>query len=557
MARVVEEPLRAGRGSASLDPLVDEAAREVQRARDHRGARRPRAGGLGGSRARRCGRGEPRRRGPRCRRRSRAGSGSRGGTAPRSSEELLYAAVAVRRGRPTASAWPGWRCRWPGVEEQVRELRGRSALALLLAFLITAPALGALASPLAGPLREIMDAARQFAAGNLAARIRVSRDRRARRAGPHPQPVGRRSCSGRLTENARDRARTEAILAAMEDGVLAVDHRGHVLLANNALRRGLDLDGPAGPPLPRGDPAAGGRRGGREGAADRRARRRARWRCRHLRRVFSLTGVALPGRRGAAARRRADLPRRDGATPRWSGSGATSWPTPRTSCARRSPRSAASSRRWRTARCPSPTRPSASSARSARHADRMAALVEDLLELSRLESGERPPAVGGGAARPRSWRTSSPPSRAWRSARPIALARAGRRRARRGHRRRPAAPHPGEPGGQRDQVHARGRARRGRGRGRGPTGARCSRSRTTGPASPPSTCRGSSSASTGWTRRAAASWAAPGLGLAIVKHLAEGMGAAVTVASELDKGTVFTVAVPAGREHAAEAKAAG
>ena len=48
-----------------------------------------------------------------------------------------------------------------------------------------------------------------------------------------------------------------------------------------------------------------------------------------------------------------------------------------------------------------------------------------------------------------------------------------------------------------------------------------------------------------------------GLGLAIVRHLAEGMGATVTVTSEPGKGTVFTVAVPAGREHAAEAKAAG
>ena len=40
-----------------------------------------------------------------------------------------------------------------------------------------------------------------------------------------------------------------------------------------------------------------------------------------------------------------------------------------------------------------------------------------------------------------------------------------------------------------------------------------------------------------------------GLGLAIVRHLAEGMGATVTVESELRKGTAFRVSVPAGREH--------
>jgi two-component system phosphate regulon sensor histidine kinase PhoR len=40
-----------------------------------------------------------------------------------------------------------------------------------------------------------------------------------------------------------------------------------------------------------------------------------------------------------------------------------------------------------------------------------------------------------------------------------------------------------------------------------------------------------------------------GLGLAIVRHLAEGMGATVTVESGLGKGTTFRVSVPAGREH--------
>jgi signal transduction histidine kinase len=45
-----------------------------------------------------------------------------------------------------------------------------------------------------------------------------------------------------------------------------------------------------------------------------------------------------------------------------------------------------------------------------------------------------------------------------------------------------------------------------------------------------------------------------GLGLAIVRHLAEGMGANVTVESEIGKGTAFRVSVPPGREHlAAEA----
>jgi two-component system phosphate regulon sensor histidine kinase PhoR len=39
-----------------------------------------------------------------------------------------------------------------------------------------------------------------------------------------------------------------------------------------------------------------------------------------------------------------------------------------------------------------------------------------------------------------------------------------------------------------------------------------------------------------------------GLGLAIVKHLAESMGAKVTVESEVGRGTRFSVLIPSGLE---------
>lgn len=50
-----------------------------------------------------------------------------------------------------------------------------------------------------------------------------------------------RELGGRLEEQARDRARTEAILSGMIEGVLVVDHAGRVQLANAAARRMLRL----------------------------------------------------------------------------------------------------------------------------------------------------------------------------------------------------------------------------------------------------------------------------------------------------------------------------
>jgi two-component system phosphate regulon sensor histidine kinase PhoR len=43
-----------------------------------------------------------------------------------------------------------------------------------------------------------------------------------------------------------------------------------------------------------------------------------------------------------------------------------------------------------------------------------------------------------------------------------------------------------------------------------------------------------------------------GLGLSIVKHLVEGMGASVRVSSVVGQGSRFSVTVPSGREHLAE-----
>jgi two-component system phosphate regulon sensor histidine kinase PhoR len=157
---------------------------------------------------------------------------------------MLYAAVAARAQGKLLAVVRVARA-LPGIDQQAADLRRSVLVALLLAFGITALLVPLLAHSLAGPLREIMDAARRFAGGDLSARSRVSRrdevGELARIVNQSADALQRR-----LVEIARDRARIEAILSAMEDGVLAVDARGVVLLANDRLKRSLRVEEPEG-----------------------------------------------------------------------------------------------------------------------------------------------------------------------------------------------------------------------------------------------------------------------------------------------------------------------
>ncbi len=60
----------------------------------------------------------------------------------------------------------------------------------------------------------------------------------------------------------------------------------------------------------------------------------------------------------------------------------------------------------------------------------------------------------------------------------------------------------------------------------------------------PTTCRGSSSGSTGSTRRRSRQEGGTGLGLAIVKHIARFHDGHVTVRSSLGEGSLFTLHLP-------------
>jgi two-component system phosphate regulon sensor histidine kinase PhoR len=386
MAHVVEQALAGGARTGTLDPVVDAAAREVNarvtvvlpdgrvvadsvasgEALEHMAnhADRPEVqAALAGRTAR---------------------SERRSATV---GDELLYAAEPVwSGGRVVAVARVSRGIE--SIEEQSRSLWRAGAVALAFAFLATAGLSVLLSSPLARSLQEIMDTARQYAQGNLSARIPV---RRHDELGELARIINQSAdqLQERMAEIARDRGRTDAILSAMDDGVLAVDHRGTVILANPSLTKALDLrDAPSRHYLEVIRQSEVGvlieevlRTG---------ERREAEVELLHLRRVFSIIGVPFPGEEGtphgavltfndSTERQRLERIRRD-----FVANASHELRTPLTSI-----------RGFVEALEDGAVEEPATAARFLgkirTHADRMAALVEDLLELSRLESGERAP----------------------------------------------------------------------------------------------------------------------------------------------------------------------
>ncbi len=541
LARVVQQALAQGTAPGALDSLVDEAAREVQArvtivAPDGRVLADSIASGpallalenlAGRPEVQAALRGEDH-------------TLIRYSTTMR--DELLYAAVPVRHeGRVVGVSRVA--VSTDTVQAQVRELWRAVILAIVLAAATAVLVAYLLSAPLAGALREIMETARQFAEGNLSARIRV---RRADELGELGRILNHSAdqLQERLHDIARERARLDAILAAMEDGVLAVDHRGTVILANQSLARSLDLREPLGRHYLEvirqrdvGEVIDSVLRTGE--------RRAVEVELLHLRRVFALTGVPFPGAEGtppgvvltfhdATERRRLDRIRRD-----FVANASHELRTPLTSI-----------RGFVEALEDGAVNEAETAQRFLGkirvHADRMAALVEDLLELSRLESGERPP----------HWEQVMPADvvedvvvsfSGLAGRKEIALKRAD--------------------GGAPPVVTDADRLRRilenlvenavkytpagGRVEVRsdpGPDGGVVMEVKDDGPGIGAEHLPRIFERFYRVDKARSRELGGTGLGLAIVKHLAEGMGAFVSVESELGRGTSFRVTLPARRE---------
>ena len=301
--------------------------------------------------------------------------------------DLLYGAVTIEEdGRLLGFSRVAYNL--SELEEQARQLQRAVAFALLVAFGITAVLATLLVPPGMGSMKAIMDAAHRFAAGDLSARSDVQRSDE---LGELARILNATSdlLQERLNENERDQARTRAILSAMEDGVLAVDYRGTVLVANQTLVRGLDLHDPLGRHYTE---VVRQREVGTviEDVLRTGERRAIEVEFTRVSQTYALTAVAFPGEAGAphgavltfhdvTSRRRVEQIRRD-----FVANASHELRTPLTSIR-------GSSRPSRTGRWPSRKRPTRFLRKIRAHADRMTALLADLLDLSRLESGQSLP----------------------------------------------------------------------------------------------------------------------------------------------------------------------
>jgi two-component system phosphate regulon sensor histidine kinase PhoR len=157
--------------------------------------------------------------------------------------DMLYVAVTIDHPRMTVV-----RLALPltEVQQQVASVRHMTLVALGVA-LVGALALAWIASVLLGRrLQAIASAARRFASGDLSQRVRdYERDELGTVARVLDDTV--RELASRVDELRQDRARTDAILTGMVEGVIVVNSQGRVQLVNRAARAMLDSPTGRGP----------------------------------------------------------------------------------------------------------------------------------------------------------------------------------------------------------------------------------------------------------------------------------------------------------------------
>lgn len=156
-------------------------------------------------------------------------------------QRMMYVAVPFAREREAGGVA---RVAMPltAVDEAIAEVRKSIVLASLFA-LVVAVVLSSLAAQLVSKtLRRLTAAARDMAAGDLAVRTRISGDDEIAALGVALDRLAE-SLSATLGRLRAERDLLDAVLAGMQEGVLAVGSDGRILLVNPALKDMLLLEG--------------------------------------------------------------------------------------------------------------------------------------------------------------------------------------------------------------------------------------------------------------------------------------------------------------------------
>jgi two-component system phosphate regulon sensor histidine kinase PhoR len=157
-------------------------------------------------------------------------------------DDLLYVAVPVRH---PSIAIVRFALPLTAIAQQQRTIRNATLAALLVAFAAGGLVSLAFSAPLARRVRAIAGAARRYGEGDISGMpADIGDDELGQVARVLDSTVS--ELSARLDELGRDRARMQAILSGMVEGVLVVDAQGHLELANDAARRMLMLSEQAG-----------------------------------------------------------------------------------------------------------------------------------------------------------------------------------------------------------------------------------------------------------------------------------------------------------------------
>jgi two-component system phosphate regulon sensor histidine kinase PhoR len=156
-------------------------------------------------------------------------------------EDMLYAAVGARH---PVVAFVRLSEPLTAVTEQMRRVGARALIALALAAPIAIALAWVSSTFISRRVREIASVAQRYRSGDLTqSAYDFGRDEIGTVAQTLDSVV--RQLSGRVEDLARDRARMEAILAGMVEGVLVVDRSGRLQLVNRAAQTMLHVDASA------------------------------------------------------------------------------------------------------------------------------------------------------------------------------------------------------------------------------------------------------------------------------------------------------------------------